>query len=73
MTSLDAPLAEMERARTLRRSAEDRAGSVWNDLVYRQLERKQLDPLEVEESRYISAARDLDASLDRCLSRLRNL
>lgn len=73
MTFLDAPLAEMERARTFRRSAEDRAGAVWNDLVYRQLERKQLDPLEIEESRYISAVRDLDASLDRCLSRLRNL
>ena len=73
VTSLSAPLTELERARSLRASAEDRAGAIWKDVVYRQLEKQQLDPLETEESRYISAVRELDAALDRCLARLRNL
>jgi len=72
MALLGEPLAEIERARTLRSSAEDRAGAVWKDIVYRQLEKHQLDPLETEESRYISAVRDLDAALDRLMARLRN-
>lgn len=72
MAFLSAPLTEIERARSLRSSAEDRAGSIWKDVVYRQLEKQQLDPLELEESRYISAVRDLDAALDRCIWRLRN-
>lgn len=72
MALLTAALAEIERARSVRSSAEDRAGSVWKDVVYRELEKKQLDPLEREESRYISAVRDLDVALDRCMARLRN-
>ena len=72
MALLSAALAEIEGARSLRCSAENSAGSVWKDVVYRQLEKQQLDPLESEESRYISAVRDLDAALDRCMTRLRN-
>lgn len=72
MAFLSAPLAEIERARSLRTSAEARAGAVWKDVVYRQLEKQRLDPLETEEFRYISAVRDLDAALDRCMVRLRN-
>lgn len=72
MAFLSAPLVEIERAKSLRTSAEGRAGAVWKDVVYRQLEKRQLDPLEAEESRYISAVRDLDAGLDRCMVRLRN-
>lgn len=72
MAFLSAALAEIERARSLRTSAEDRAGAVWRDVVYRMLEKRQLDPLEAEESRYICAVTDLDAALDRCMARLRD-
>ena len=73
MALLRSALTEIEGARSLRAAAEDRAGSVWKDVVYRQLEKRQLDPLATEESRYLSAVRDLDAALDRCMTRLRNL
>lgn len=72
MTFLGGPLIEIERARSLRYSAQGRAEAVWKDVVYRQLEKRQLDPLDVEESRYISAVKDLDASLDRCMQRINN-
>ncbi|HWJ84593.1 MAG TPA: hypothetical protein VNR62_04145 [Cellulomonas sp.] len=72
MALLDTALAELERARSLRAAAEARAGAVWNDVVFHDLEKRQLDPLEIEESRYLSTVRELGASLDRCMARLRN-
>lgn len=72
MTFVDAALTELERGRALRASAEARTGAVWNDVVYRQLERRRLDPLGSEESRYLAAVRTLDGALDRCLARLDN-
>ena len=72
MTYVDAALAELERGRALRSSAEARTGAAWNDVVYRQLERRQLDPLASEESRYLVAVRELDRALDRCLARVDN-
>lgn len=72
MTFLSSALAEIERARSRRSAAEERAGAAWNDTVFRQLQKHQLDPLEAEESRFISSTRDLDVSLDRLISRLRH-
>lgn len=72
MVFLNEPLTEIQRARAFRLGAEDRAGARWKDAVFRELERQQLDPLETEEARYISAVRDLDAALDRSMARLRS-
>lgn len=70
MASLDGAIADLERARSVRLSAETRAGAAWRDLVFRSITNRQLDPLATEESRYIAAVRNIDLALDRCLSRL---
>jgi len=70
MTSLNTAIAALERARSIRATAESRAAESWKDGVYRELERCHLDPLATEEARYLATVRAIDFALDRCLRQL---
>ncbi|MDR1388203.1 MAG: hypothetical protein LBJ44_11625 [Propionibacteriaceae bacterium] len=64
MSALITALTDLERARSLRVAAQVRAETAWRDQVWRRLRSRQLDPLEVEEARYLNAVRELDRRLD---------
>lgn len=56
-------------ARALR-SAQARAGDLWRDIVFAAFDNRALDPLEVEQRRFLTAATEHDAELARALGEL---
>lgn len=70
MGALDDALRQLSEARALREAAETRAGVRWRDIVHWRLSHAALEPLEVEESRYLAALARLDESVTQCLRQL---
>jgi hypothetical protein len=59
-------------ARTKRKSSEAAVQQLWQDIVEKQFRLRRMQPLEVQETSYISGLEDFDKEVDLILSSLDN-